>query len=280
MADQALARGIPQKAIPPGINDERTRVLVAAFNAMASDFDFSGLLMRTGEEIPDEALCCAVHDFSLTEFIGPDGLPAKLVRKLIDDAWPLHEQQGTDAGVKLGQELLGIGVEIEHWWQKEPQGYHDTHTITLNLGDSDAPVIEPLGLEVQQTALKTIEATKRWSQQTDLIWQTRARMDLYVHAVVQDLNQTKILPPITTDLESAMTLGLAASLSVGNVIHIRPKAVTHVQQTMRLNVGGTIASGTVSQLRPWSPGRLRSPALYFAAMMIRPFRSTVIIYPR
>ncbi|WP_319530803.1 phage tail protein [uncultured Cohaesibacter sp.] len=279
MTDRSVTRGIPLKAIPPGINDARTRALVGAFNAMASELDFTGLLMRTGDEIPDKALSCALHDFSLTEFVGPDGLPANLARKLIDDAWALHEQQGTDAGVKLGQNLLGIGVSIEHWWQKEPIGYHDTHTITLNLGDSDDPPTDPLGPEVQQSALKTIEATKRWSQDTDLVWRTRARMDLYAHAITQDLNRLQILPPIATDLNGTMKMVMAGCASTGEVVRVKPDPITAIHDAMSLAFGGSTSVGEVIRLYPPVASDLESQAPYHLALGVRPANPIVTILP-
>ena len=75
-------RVFPESLIPPGINDERTRALLGAFEAMAGEFDFTRLLMRNASEIPDEALEIAIHDFSLAEFIAADGLPPPV------RAWP------------------------------------------------------------------------------------------------------------------------------------------------------------------------------------------------
>lgn len=167
MTDNVTRRGIPPKAIPPGINDERTRDLIAAFNAMASGLDFASLLMRSGEETPDDALPLAIHDRSLEEFMPPDGLPPVATRRLLDNAWDLHERKGTDGGVILGQELLGIHPQITQWYEQDPVGQHDTHKITVyvneHLYEGEATLLNE---KIQRASLKMIHATKRWSQES------------------------------------------------------------------------------------------------------------------
>lgn len=174
-------RIFPEKLIPPGINDERTRAVLAAFEAMANEFDFRALLMRNSSEIPDEALPLAIHDFSLEEFIPADGLPPRVIGRLIDRAWELHEAQGTDGGVQLGLSLLGIVPEILHWWQQKPQGHHDTHRLTVFVNEllfegEDAI----LGRKTQTAAHTMVDATKRWSQDTDFRTGIRQSDDLGV----------------------------------------------------------------------------------------------------
>ncbi|WP_321448405.1 phage tail protein [uncultured Cohaesibacter sp.] len=167
MTDQNTKRGIPLKAIPPGINDDRTRTFVRAFNAMADRLDFTSLLMRTGDETSDEALPLAAHDRSLEEFLPPDGLPPEATRRLIDSAWELHERKGTDGGVILGQSLLGIQPHITQWYEQEPVGHHDTHQVTVYVNEhlyADEAML--LNEKIQRASLKMIDATKRWSQES------------------------------------------------------------------------------------------------------------------
>ena len=89
------------------------------------------------------------------------------VRGLIDQAWRLHEEQGTDGGVRLGLSLIGVFPDIVQWWQTEPEGHHDTHEITAyvndHIFDDEAAV---LNAKVQMAVLRMIDATKRWSQDT------------------------------------------------------------------------------------------------------------------
>jgi len=272
-------RSFLPKMIPPGIHDERSVAMLGLFAAMAEEFDFSNLLMRNSSEMPDEALELAVHDYSLTEFIGADGVPAKLAGKFVDGAWNLHEKQGTDEGVILGQNLLGIGAEITHWWQKTPRGHHNTHTVTLNLGDVDEPPVEPLSLEVQQTAAKTVEATKRYSQDTELVWRTRARMDLFVNCHAQDLQKVKILPPLVREVSSSMSLTMAASANVGEVIRIKPKPVAEISVATPMSFGASVSSGEVVRIYTYQPDVIESPSDLSAPVVIQSASTTTTIMP-
>lgn len=161
-------RRFPHTLISSSINEQRSRALLDAFEAMAAAFDFSVLMQRDSAEISTEALPLAIHDRSLEEFIGEDGLPEEAVRRLIDQVWRLHEEKGTDDGVALGLSLIGIRPHFEHWWQQEPVGPHDTHNLTVYANEhlfEDEAVL--LNEKVQRAALTMVDATKRWSQDTN-----------------------------------------------------------------------------------------------------------------
>ncbi|EFO32512.1 phage tail protein I [Roseibium sp. TrichSKD4] len=186
MADNGIRdRIFPEKLIPPGINDERTRAILATFEAMANELDFRALLMRNSSEIPDEALPLAIHDFSLGEFIPADGLPPRVIGRLIDRAWELHEAQGTDGGVRLGLELLGCHADIRQWWQQEPPAHHDTHEIDIFFDEvlfEEAALGDP---KHRNAADNIVDATKRWSQSTAIRYGVLTRSEGYVGAYAQ-----------------------------------------------------------------------------------------------
>lgn len=172
-----------RRLIPPGINDERTRALMDAFDHASSLFDFSKLLMRNSSEIPDNMLELAIHDYSLKEFIPPDGLPVDAARRLIDKAWELHEKQGTDEGVQLGQSLLGATASITHWWQLHPKGAHDTQNVTVwfdRLLIDGATVYDQ---QHQDMARNMVHATKRWSQDTAVGFGVKTATKLHIGAI-------------------------------------------------------------------------------------------------
>ena len=163
-----MGRRFEDRLIPPGIHDARVRTLWGAFDAALAGVEFSPrtLCMRTSAEMTTEMLPLAVWELSLEEFMPEEGLPEHVVRRLIDRAYELHALKGTDEGVQLGmQVLLGGRAEIVHWWQKSPRGHHDTHTITIWVGEAWHGVV--MGPEQQRAALRMIDATKRWSQDTD-----------------------------------------------------------------------------------------------------------------
>ena len=158
------------RLIPPGINDARVRWLWGAFDAVLAGIEFTPrtLLMRTSAEMTTEMLPLAVWELSLDEFMPEEGLPEHVVRRLIDRAYELHALKGTDEGVKLGLKLLtGLTPDIVHWWQKSPRGHHDTHSITVWVGEAVYGDDVILSGKVQRAALTIIDATKRWSQDTD-----------------------------------------------------------------------------------------------------------------
>ena len=176
-----MGRRFDDRLIPPGINDARVRYLWGAFDAALTEVELSPrtLCMRTSAEMTAEMLPLAVWELSLEEFMPEEGLPERVVRRLIDRAYELHALKGTDEGVKLGLRLLtGLTPDIVHWWQTSPRGHHDTHTITVWVGEAVYGDGIILSEKVQRAALKIIHATKRWSQDTDFRlgagWSSRA----------------------------------------------------------------------------------------------------------
>lgn len=156
-----------QRLIPPGIKDERAEAILAAFAHGAARFDFGTLLMRRSDEIPDEALPLAVHERSLDEYIPSYGLPARVVRNLVDGSFDVHARQGTDGGMEFGLELIGVRGRLSHWWQQSPEGQPNTHIVTVYANEhifADEPVF--LNARLQGAALSMVDATKRWSQDT------------------------------------------------------------------------------------------------------------------
>ena len=188
-----MGRRFDDRLIPPGINDARVRYLWGAFDTALADIELSPgtLCMRTSAEMTTEMLPLAVWELSLEEFMPEEGLPEHVVRRLIDRAYELHAWKGTDEGVKLGLKLLtGLQPDIVHWWQKTPRGQHDTHTITAWVGEAVYGDGIILSEKVRRAALKIIEATKRWSQDTDFRlgagWSSRAGLASAAAALAVD----------------------------------------------------------------------------------------------
>lgn len=172
-------RRFPESLIPPGINDERSRAILGAFETMASEFDFARLLMRQSREMPAEVLPLAIAERSLEEFLDPDGSPEPAVRKLIDLAFVLHQTKGTDAGVLAALAAFGLDAEILQWFDRTPAGPHDTHTITVDasqdiFGDGDL-----WAGRVFRQVWRVVDAMKRWSQETGLQMAATARAPAY-----------------------------------------------------------------------------------------------------
>ena len=159
-----------RRLIPPGIGDARSEAVLAAFAHGAALFDVEKLLMRRGDEMPDEALPLAIHERSLGEYIPAYGLPAGVVRGLVDGSFAIHARQGTDGGVSFALALIGARARFDHWWQQQPQGQPNTHKVTVY---ANRPVFddEPVLLDEKTTGalVRSIDATRRWSQHASFV---------------------------------------------------------------------------------------------------------------
>ncbi len=161
-------RRFDEKLIPPGINDQRIVELWQGFDVLVAEFDFTQLLARTSSEMTNDMLPLALAERSLDEFFTFDGLPEEPTKELIDMAFDLHEAKGTDPAILDGLAAIGAKADIEQWYEQTPIGAPHTHQITVYVNEpvyGDEPVL--LNERVQRAALKIINATKRWSQDTD-----------------------------------------------------------------------------------------------------------------
>jgi len=188
MSDRARFEAFnDHRLIPPGIMDARSRAILGLFAHGASLFDFKKMLMRRADEIPDAALPLAIHERSLGEYIPDHGLPAPVVRDLIDNSFDIHARQGTDGGVAFALAFLGATATIEQWWQATPMLGHDTHRITIQpqpLYDDDPGI----GPKTYRALKRTVEATKRKSQGTS--W--RVPLDLTIRPRVAAASAERI----------------------------------------------------------------------------------------
>lgn len=150
--------------IPPGINDARTRHLFSGFVAMLDAFQFADLLMQTANDMPDEVLELAVADRSLEEFIDEAGSPEGAVRNLIDNAFDLHETQGTDPGIVEALAAFGMSAEIVQWYEQSPAGPPHTHKINIDTSGDIFGDGEVFGPRTARQADRIVNAMKRWSQ--------------------------------------------------------------------------------------------------------------------
>ncbi len=162
-SDQQLER-----ATPPQAKDVRGKAFLASINKMLGEQPLPGPHIRDPETCPTEALPALIAESSMEEFIEP-GLPEHVVRRILKNRWELQSGEGTDAGVKLGLKLLGMAVTIEHWWQVEPKRTANTHRLYFFVGENLFPdELSVLNRRTTKAALRMIDATKRWSQESEL----------------------------------------------------------------------------------------------------------------
>lgn len=158
---------VPTQLIPPGVYDERQVALVGAMDAHFQSIDISKFIMVDAWKVDAELLPALAVETSVQKYLTPD-MPEKVVRGLIANSYDLHAKEGYVEGVKLGLSLLGAKVKWVQWHQLTPMGAPNTHTVTVYVNEQifdDEPVL--LNERVQRAALKIIDATKRWSQETN-----------------------------------------------------------------------------------------------------------------
>ena len=242
-----MGRRFEDRLIPPGIHDARVRTLWGAFDAALAGVEFSPrtLCMRTSAEMTTEMLPLAVWELSLEEFMPEEGLPEHVVRRLIDRAYELHALKGTDEGVKLGLKLLtGLTPDIVHWWQTSPRGHHDTHTITVWVGEAVYGDGIILSEKVQRAALKIINATKRWSQDTDFRlgagWSSRLAVASAAAAVAVDKRAIEAGRDTTVHGEMVAAAASAGMQAARRTIEAGRETTVH---------GGMVAAATMAGMQ-------------------------------
>jgi phage tail P2-like protein len=157
---------IPRELVAPGVRDERHEAFAQLFGEALAEIAVGDTVMSDPLTVDARWLPHLIEEFGAHDFIEP-GLPEKVVRRILANIWRLKALHGYDAGVKLGLSLLGMTAEIEHWWQVEPKRAAGTHDLTFFIGEqlfeNDAALF---GAAEKRAALRMIDATKRWSQET------------------------------------------------------------------------------------------------------------------
>ncbi|MGR3760879.1 phage tail protein I [Roseobacteraceae bacterium NS-SX3] len=153
---------------PPQVLDGRGRAFLRVLDSFCADRPVAAFHIRNAYDCPSEALPALIAEYSLEEYIEP-GLPEEVVRRIIASTWALKTYKGFDKGVRLGLSLLGMQADIEHWHQAEPKRAPNTHIITFYVGqqlfeDGSAA----FGSGEISAAKRMVDATKRWSQGTEL----------------------------------------------------------------------------------------------------------------
>ena len=151
--------------------------------------------------------------------IGLDPLPEDVVRDIIANAWRLQEAKGCDEGVRLGLSLLGMVGKIEHWWQVEPWRAPNTHRVTFYLGRQLFPG-SGFGEREFSAAQRMVNATKRWSQDTDFSIGVRRTAAIYHGAFVR-CSVAAVATPLPSP---APVMTAPATVGVALIPHIHATA--------------------------------------------------------
>jgi phage tail P2-like protein len=159
---------IPLSLVPAGIKDTRQEALVQVFGEALGNINLSDLTMVDPLTVDARLLPYMIREFAAQEFIDT-GLPEYVQRRILKDIWSLKSLHGYDAGVKLGLKMLGMSMQIEHWWQVEPKRAPNTHRLYFFVGENLFPdELSALNERATHAAIRMIDATKRLSQASEI----------------------------------------------------------------------------------------------------------------
>lgn len=159
-----MSEMIPATLIPAGVNDQRSRDFIASLSAVLEDFQPSSLLVQDPMTVDAWLLPIMTVELAMSDFMTP-GMLERHVRALLDAAPDIHALTGTVAGARRALSAIGVTVDWVQWFQQDPPGPHDTHVVTAYVNEhlfADQAAL--LTEEVQQSVLRLIHATQRWSQ--------------------------------------------------------------------------------------------------------------------
>lgn len=208
---------------PPQINDIRGHAILRALDRAIADRPLRDFFIRDAYTVPAAMLPALIAEYSLEEFITPD-LPESFVRKIIANQWFLHEGKGYDDGVLLGLSLLGMSATIIQWYQQTPIAPTDTHIITFSVdellfADGDGHFDQRQIKAAQQM----IDATKRWSQDSEIRASVNAPGPVYSGAFAT----THLVAEARPDIPPAPILMAANKYAVVPTTQIRAVAQTN-----------------------------------------------------
>ena len=191
------------RTTPPQALDARGSAYLQAVNKIIGDQPITALQVKDADTCPAAALPALIAEYSMEEFIDPD-LPEAIQRRILKNAWLLQSLEGYDAGVELGLSLLGMTAIIEQWWQAEPKRAPNTHRLTIMIDDVLYPDDEGyFGPKQTRATLKMVDATKRWSQESEIRIGVPARPPAYagVFALthIRAVADVKLAPPPVLD---------------------------------------------------------------------------------
>lgn len=165
MSDQSSPL-VPAHLVSPGVKDQRQAAFAEIFGQALEAINLAVLTDVDPMTCDARLLPYLVREFAAQAFIAPEW-PEHVQRRILKNIWSLKSLHGFDAGVKLGLSLLGMNAVIEHWHQANPRRAPNTHDITFYIGEQLFPNDQTFfGQREKEAALRMIDATKRWSQET------------------------------------------------------------------------------------------------------------------
>ncbi|WP_442109237.1 phage tail protein I [Pseudomonas sp. NUPR-001] len=170
-----------------------------------------------------EAASAEITDIPLHALYNPDTCPPHLLHQLAwawsvdrwDEAWPdsikrsvirsafnVHAHKGTIGALRRVVEPFGYLIEVEEWFQTQPQGVPGT--FALKIGVSDAGISD----ETYQELTWLIDDARPVSRHmTGLVISLETAGALYMGTSLYDGDTLDIYPPAATDIAVTGSIG-------------------------------------------------------------------------
>ncbi len=157
------------RLIPPGIDDERARILAQLMDGPGT-LNLVPLLVNHFDSVPASALPHLIEQYALTEFTSDD-MPDVAVRRLLKRGLLLHRFRGSRFAVEEALSVAGIRAQIVEWHEHGGTGQPYTFRVTAFVKENlDANTGQPvLNDKTLSRAIRLINASKRASVTYDLI---------------------------------------------------------------------------------------------------------------
>ena len=139
-------------------------------------------------------------------------------RGVIRASFYVHQHKGTISALRRVVEPLGYLLEVDEWWQQEPQG--EPGTFALRIGVLDTGITDAMYTELTRLVDDAKPLTRHITG-LDLLGETRG--PLYLGCAVYDGHETTVYPYAAPTTESAGMLYIAAALDVIDTTTVYPQ---------------------------------------------------------
>lgn len=199
---------------PPLAKDERVRALLQAFADVLDEMEDKALLMLEASDVPEHVLPYLTFEHSLDEFIG-SGLPASVIRRMIANAWDLHEPKGYQEGVEGGVAMLGLQAHLIQWFQETPKARRGTHRIEVPIDKPIWPNRPEINADDIRAVWRMVHAMQRWSQDHAVQVLVEATVPVTTAVAVGTVLTMQIDPydPGPVEVETSARVGAGVILS-------------------------------------------------------------------
>lgn len=142
-------------------------------------------------------------------------------RGVVKAAFYVHSHKGTISALRRVVEPLGYLLDIEEWWQMQPEG--EPGTFALRIGVLDQGITDEMYTELTRLVYDAKPLTRHIIG-LDLLGETRG--SLYVAMAMHDGDTTTVYPYAPEFIESTGRLYHAATVETFDATTIYPQRIT------------------------------------------------------